>query len=379
MKILIYSPVFYPMVGGMETVCQCLADMLVKAGHECKVITPIKFKDKDIFSFAVYRNPGLLAKIKLILWADLVFANGASLALFPLAKLFFKPFVWKHANYQASCIDGLGWVEGKAAPVNPYDSVKFHYKRSGLLFASRQAVKLFIRRFAAKYLVDMNVAITDWVALKQPFKKQVKIYNPSPLNQFAKPSHKIDILYDFVYMGRLVSEKGVRTLIEAFHLILNDPSHSDLKLLIIGDGNIRVDLEKMSKELGLEHNIRFAGRETGQKLTDLIHSARIAVVPSEWEEPMGIVAIELMAAGRNIIISENGGLKECVGNAGLSFPNGNSKALAECMIRLLRDSTLANEQKILAEEQLRKFDPADKVNEYISLFRSIIKKDTKNE
>jgi glycosyltransferase involved in cell wall biosynthesis len=373
MKIIIYCPVFYPMIGGMETVTECTADLLIKAGHECIVITPVKFDQKDKFPFRVYRNSGILTKIRLILWADIVYSNGASLALLFIAKLLFKPFVWKHAGYQASCIDGLGWVNGVSAPIDPWGSVKFHFRKSGLIYTSIGAIKLLIRRFSAKYLVDMNVAITNWVASRQPFKRQTIIYNPSPLYRFISPSRKIANVYDFVYMGRLVSEKGLKILIKAFKIISGDMPNRNLKMLIIGDGNIRSELENMVSQLGIQDHIVFAGRKTGQELTDLIHSARIAVVPSEWEEPMGIVAIELMAAGRNIIVSESGGLKECVEAAGLTFPNGNAEALARCMARLLDDQELSEAQKKIGVEQVRKFDPVLKVDQYISLFKSILK------
>jgi len=229
-----------------------------------------------------------------------------------------------------------------------------------------------VRRTAAKHLVNMNVAITDWVAYRQPFKKQIKIYNPSPLSRFVKPSQGVDLKYDFVYMGRLVSEKGLKVLILAFDHAMKISS-TKMSLLIIGDGPIRQELEELITELGLNEYITFAGRRIGQELTDLIHSASIAVVPSEWEEPMGIVAIELMAAGRNIIVSENGGLKECVGDAGLYFPNGDHKALADSMLRLLDDPALAAAQKEKAVEQLTKFDPVDKAGEYIRLFKSVLK------
>jgi glycogen synthase len=373
MKVLIYCPVFYPMIGGMETVTECTADLLLRAGHECVVITPVKHDQKDNFSFQVYRAPGVISRIRLILWADLVYSNGASLALLFFAKLLFKPFVWKHAGYQASCIDGLGWVDGIAAPLDPWGSVRFHFRESGFFYTMSGTVKLFIRRFAAKHIVNMNIAITSWVADRQPFKKQIIIYNPSPLYKFISPSKKVSMEYDFLYIGRLVSEKGLKVLLQGFKLVLNDGAANNSKLLIIGDGNIREELENLTDSLGIKEHVTFAGRKRGEELTNLIHSARIAVVPSEWEEPMGIVAIELMAAGRNIIVSESGGLKECVGNAGLTFPNGDYKALAGCMLRLLKDEKLADDQKRIAVEQVKKFDPEDKVNQYIGVFKSLLK------
>jgi glycosyltransferase involved in cell wall biosynthesis len=373
MKILLYTPVFFPMVGGMETVSESIADLLIKAGHECIVVTPIEH-DHDVFNFQIHRNPNFLTKIKLILWADVVYSNGATLAILPLTKILRKPFVWKHAGYQASCIDGLGWVEGKKAPMNPWGSIKFHFKENGFIYAFTGGVKLFIRRFAAKYLVDMNVAITEWVAQRQPFLHQIQIYNPSPIHRFRIPSKQIIQAYDFVYLGRLVSEKGVKTLLNAFNLLHKEQPFRNLKLLIIGEGNKKEEFEDIVGRFKLQSQVHFAGRQRGQELTDLIHSATIAIVPSDWEEPMGIVALELMAAGRGIIVSEFGGLKECVGDAGLIFPNENYIALADCMRRYLEEEGLLSSKIDLAKEQLKKFEPEMLVNQYIEMFNKIILK-----
>jgi glycosyltransferase involved in cell wall biosynthesis len=374
MKILIYSPVFYPMVGGMETVTECMADLFTKEGHQCEVVTPIKHSQEDRYAFKVHRAPGLLQKIRLILWADIVYSNGATLALVPLVKILRKPYAWTHAGYQASCIDGLGWVDGEPAPIDPIGSIKYHWKKSGLFYTMAGAFKLRIRRFVANHLVDLNIAITDWVARRQPFKRQIKIYNPSPLDRFRAPSKIIKIEYDFVYLGRLVSEKGVSTLLNALHLLNSKKGEGIRKLLIIGDGDLREELEEISRSLGIAEVVTFVGKKSGQELTDLIHSARIAVIPSEWEEPMGIVALELMAAGRNIIVSENGGLKECAGEAGLKFPNGDAKALCECMHQLISNADLAEKKRAIGQLQIQKFEPLILVRQYLSAFNSIVKK-----
>ena len=351
---------------------ECLSDHIIKAGHECRLITPVTSSEIDNYSFPVYRNPGLINTIKLILWSDIVYSNGASLALLPLSKILFRPFVWKHAGYQASCIDGLGWVNGRPAPMNPWKSILFHLKNSGFVYALSGAVKLFIRRIAANCWVDMNVAITEWVSSKQRFKKQIVIYNPSPIAKFSSPLQNHKPKYNFVYLGRLVSEKGVGTLLNAMALLVKKYPDKNLQLLIIGDGNIQRSLEKLSEDLAIKPNVTFAGKKKGQELTNMVQLAPVAIVPSEWEEPMGIVALELMASGRVIIVSERGGLKECIGKAGLTFPNGNYHALSDQMESLLMNEELVNLLQKQIPEQLKKFNPEKLTNEYINLFNRII-------
>lgn len=373
MKVLLFTKAFYPMVGGIETVSATMAELFNKLGHECEVLTTIENPEPDSFSYKVHRNPGILKTIKLIRSAEIVVSKGASLALVPYCLLLAKPFVWIHSGYQASCVDGLGWVEGEAAPLTPRASLAFHYKRSGLLYVVRAGLKLFLRRFACKHIVAMNVAVSDWVAMRQPFKNQIRIHNPFPIYRFANaaaPSPKP--VYDFLYLGRLVSEKGVATLIRALELVLKRNPHEQRTLLIIGEGNWRGKLEALTREAQVENNVVFAGRRTGQDLMQLVHQCEVAVVPSEWEEPMGGVALELLAAGKPVIVSKNGGLAECVGDAAMLFENGDPEMLADCMTRLLKDDALRTSLLDRAKLQVTQFNPEKFARQYIDLFTQIL-------
>jgi glycogen synthase len=375
MKILLYARAFHPMVGGIETVSATMAELFNKLGHECSVLTPVENREPDPFGYKVHRNPGILKTIKLVRNADIVISKGASVAMIPYCLLLFKPFIWIHSGYQASCDDGLGWVDGEPAPLTPKASIAFHYRRSGLLYAAKAAFKLYLRRFACRHVVAMNVAITDWVAMRQPFKKQIRIYNPFPIYRFSGAPQAQETKYDFVYLGRLVSEKGVDTLIKAFAQVVKQNPYDPLTLLIIGDGSWRQRLESLTKELGLENRIIFAGLKTGPELIEMIQQSRVAVIPSEWEEPMGGVALELLAAGKPVIVSRRGGLAECVGDAGLLFDNGDEVMLADCMMRLLKDNELRASLLEKAKEQVNKFDPEMLAREYISLFNKVLGKE----
>ncbi|MBI3652548.1 MAG: glycosyltransferase family 4 protein [Acidobacteria bacterium] len=371
MRILLYSKAFHPMVGGIETVSATLAEQFTRLGHECEVLTPIANAVADDFPYRVHRHPGIRQTLKLIAKADIVLSKGASLALVPYCLLLWKPFIWVHSGYQASCIDGLGWVDGEAAPLTPKASLAFHYRRSGLRFTLVSAIKLYVRRFVSKHLVAMNVAVSDWVMMRQPFKRQIRIHNPFPLDRFADHLPTTDAEYDFLFLGRLVSEKGVATLIKALARVAQV---RPVRLLIIGEGSWRNQLEALAQEYGVKQHIVFAGRQTGTALVELIRKCRIAVIPSEWEEPMGVVALELLAAAKPLIVSRHGGLAECVGDAALLFDNGNEAMLAECMSRLLDDVHLQTALQKKAQAQLEKFNPERLASRYLDLFESLLQK-----
>lgn len=373
MRILLYTKAFHPMVGGIETVTATMAGLLNKLGCECEVLTPVENSEPDNFNYKVHRKPGFKKTIKLIRSADLVLSKGASLALAPYCVMLAKPFLWIHSGYQASCVDGLGWVDGEPSPMTPRASLEFHYRRSGLLFTAIAAFKLFVRRFTCKHIVAMNVAVSDWVAMRQPFAKQIRIHNPFPIYRFGDDAHcATEPAYQFLYLGRLVSEKGVATLLRALALMLRENPGKPLRLLIVGEGNWRSHLVALRKELGLEKNVVFAGRKTGQELVELLRQGEIAVVPSEWEEPMGGVALELLAAGKPVIVSKNGGLAECVGDAALVFDNGDHVMLADCMTRLLNDELLRATLRENAKIQVKRFDPERLARRYIDLFAYVL-------
>lgn len=370
MKILLYSSVFWPSLGGVETITATLAENIVRLGQECIVVTETPSDQEDNRSYRVVRRPKLRERFELTRQCDLVHSNGASIALFPFAKLNHKPFIWTHNGYQVSCVDGLGWVDGEPAPMTPIPSLIYHFQKKGLIHFIRESVKLAIRRYVALQ-VDLNIAATEWVAKRQPLKNQIVSYTPYPLNQFKLSKGGVSKKYDFIYVGRLVSEKGVPDLIKAFHLLLSSPKGIGKKLAIVGEGAIRSDLEKLVLELKISDNVFFLGSQYGKDLLEIIAQSQIAVVPSVWEEPMGGVALELLAAGKNIIVSEFGGHAECVGNAGLKFKNGDYQSLCECMIKILTDESLTKQQLENASIQVERFDELNLTQKYVNIYQSI--------
>jgi glycosyltransferase involved in cell wall biosynthesis len=370
MKVLMYSHAFHPSTGGVESVSRTLAEGLVERGIECRLVTNSPQNgDGTVFPFEVVRQPDSAQVRALIDWADVVLFNGASLSLQPRLLLSRKPFIWVHVGYQVACIDGLGWIDGRPAPMTPWASFKFHLRRDGLRPGLVGGLKLLLRRTVAQRLVRRNVAITQWMAQALPLPRQVQIYNPFPLGRFRGAAPVDQAEFDFVFLGRMVSEKGVDTLIQAF---ANVASRAPVRprLLLIGDGDRLEQMQELAHSLGLDDATHFAGRQSGAALLEWVGKGAVGIVPSAWQEPMGGVAIELMAAGRGLIVSERGGLAECAGDAGLLFANGDVQALADGMLRFLNEPALRHTlgQRALARAEL--FAPERFVDQYIELLRA---------
>lgn len=373
MKVLLYSHVFHPSTGGVETVSRTLAEGLAQRGVDIKLVTSTPADDDGTrFPFDVIRKPGAAQVRELIDWADVVLFNGASLALQPALLFSRKPCIWVHVGYQVSCIDGLGWVDGMAAPMSPWASVAFHARRSGPVRASIGGLKLLVRRIVAQWFVTRHVAITQWMDKAQPLPRQIQIYNPFPIDRFRGAAPVAQAVYDFVYLGRMVSEKGVDTLIHAFsEVVAQAPVRP--RLLLIGDGDRMAQMQQLACSLGVEADVHFAGQQSGRALVDWVGQGAIGIVPSAWQEPMGGVAVELMAAGRGLIVSENGGLAECAGDAGLRFPNGDSKALAQRMLEFLAEPQLREVLGQRAQQRADLFAPDRFVGQYLELLRETVR------
>ena len=369
MKVLLYSHVFHPSVGGVETVSRSLVEGFVAKGVDCKVVTQTPAGEETRFPFEVVRQPSSQRVRELIRWADVVLFNGASLALQPWVLLYRKPFIWVHVGYQASCIDGAGWVDNAPAPLEPFASVLFHARRSGWARGLKDGLKLLLRRGIAKFGVTRNVAITRWMDKTLPLPRQVQIYNPFPIERFHA-ADRDGPEFAFFYLGRIVQEKGVDTLIRAFAKVVQR-GRGVPRLLLIGDGSARAEIERLVAELGIAPSVVFAGSQSGPALVDWVAKGMIGVIPSAWYEPMGGVAVELLAAGKSLIVSAKGGLAECVGDAGLVFPNGDDEALDAQMQRVLDDPVLRATQTAKARERAKAFMPARFVDQYVDLLREV--------
>jgi glycogen synthase len=133
----------------------------------------------------------------------------------------------------------------------------------------------------------------------------------------------------------LVSDKGVDTLLDALGLLAARGLRP--RLTVVGDGPEREPLAAQARRLGIAGQVGFLGSRQGPELPRLLNAHRILVVPSRYDEPFGIVALEGIACGCLVIGSRGGGLREAIGACGLTFRNGDSGELADLLAAALAD------------------------------------------
>jgi len=173
------------------------------------------------------------------------------------------------------------------------------------------------------------------------------------------------------HMGRIVPEKGLGVLLEALPKVL---AHQNVKTVVAGTGPYLDEAKRRVRALGLGDRVYFLGRVSDRTADALYRSADVAVVPSTYE-PFGIVALEAMAAGTPLIVSDTGGLGEIVwhdGNGLKAYP-GNAHSLADQILRMLTEPGLAQRLSAQARRDVEQFYTWDGIAERTAeLYENVI-------
>jgi glycosyltransferase involved in cell wall biosynthesis len=152
-----------------------------------------------------------------------------------------------------------------------------------------------------------------------------------------------------LYIGRLVKQKGIFTLVEAMARV----SLPNPPLYIVGDGEERKELELMVTRLGLQNRIKILGAKWGSEVQKLIRESMFIVIPSEWYDNLPLVLCQAYAMAKPVIASSINGIPEYVENEvdGLLFQPGNAQELAKCIERLISDSSLLAKMSVNARRK----------------------------
>ena len=344
-KVLLLSHKYYPDIGGIETVSEFLANVFFDNGYDVHVLTWSEDTTGKYFPFEVIRNPGLYRIFREHSWADIIFENNPCLRLSWPNLFINRPILISLHTWISRTDKKIGWQ----------DILKKRWlKRAATVIACSDAIR---KRCWPKAQIIFN-----------PFRKEL-----------LKELPMIGRSKDFVFLGRLVSDKGADLAIRAFAKLLcmenstlrNNPGYT---MTIIGDGPERNKLNELIYSLGVEEAISFEGTLTGKKLADCLNCHKYIIVPSVWEEPFGIVVLEGMACGCLPIVSDGGGLPEAVGAAGIVFKRGNVEDLKSCMERITNDSYLDMKLRKLIPGHLEAHSPENVSSQYLDIVRKSLKK-----
>jgi glycosyltransferase involved in cell wall biosynthesis len=184
-------------------------------------------------------------------------------------------------------------------------------------------------------------------------------------------------------LGRFVPIKGFSTLIDAYALVYRQ--HPQVPLVIAGDGPELPALVDRARQHGLPvhrelppasegwQGICLPGFVHGELKVSLASHASVGVCPSVWQEPQGMVVLEMLCRGVPVVASRVGGIPDFVqpGLNGDLFPAGDSQALATILNRLLSDPQGRNRLAAAALPSIERFRWTNTAEAYLRLFADV--------
>ena len=347
MKILIASRPFYPSTGGSEKNAEILAFEWLSMGHCVKVVTQTRNKDPEEdrkrFPFEITRGPKRMQFLRLMQWCDVYFQNGISLRdAWPLL-IIRRPWVIRHGGWIRNLNGNLKGIGG-----------------SDRGWISR------LKQYFTRYATSISVSHAIAVHLKQhsyvlPNPYQDDLFRVLPYTK----RHR-----ELVFLGRLVSEKGVSLLLDSLSLLRDQALMPHLT--IIGKGPEEPALREKTIGLQLNEQVQFVGVKSGEALVKILNEHQLMVIPSIYDEPSGNVALQGAACGCVIVGSHGGGLAETIGPCGVTFPNGDLGALTKILKKFLIDPNRFKVFRKSAEGHLKRHRKKVSAQAYLNVIQKVI-------
>ena len=366
MRILFWSDMFWPYIGGTEIWAARFLSALRERGHELIVVT--RRGDLDLPEEAHYKGIPLyrfpfrqaladgdidqvmeirqqVVRLKRSFTPDLVHISGLAFsAIFHLDTVHAHPApllvtlhgetyepVQKQNTLLEQALSAADWITAPSA---------------GTLEYARQLVPGFVPRSSVIHY-----------GLRAP------TLSPGPL-PFDPPR--------LLCLGRLVALKGFDVALTAFASIV--ARYPRARLVIAGDGPERVKLERQAAELELQDAVEFTGWVAPDGVPSLLSTATLVLIPSDTEG-LPLVALEAASMARPVIATRVGGLPEAVVHeqTGLLVEPRDSNALAEAIAFLLDHRETAMEMGQAARQRAEEVLGFERdIDAYESLYRRLV-------
>ncbi len=176
-----------------------------------------------------------------------------------------------------------------------------------------------------------------------------ELFKPSPQPELKQKLGITDEDFIIGFVGRFVQEKGILTLLKSLISIKDKP----WKFLLLGRGELKSEIISRAKENNIQDRIILVESVPHHEVCNYINLMNTLVLPSEttykfktltsvgWKEQFGHVIIEAMSCQVPVIGSNSGEIPHVIGDAGLVFPEGDVKALANCLLQLIEKPEFA--------------------------------------
>jgi glycogen(starch) synthase len=343
MRILIWTDAFWPEIGGLELFCMRLAEAWQERGHACAVITDRRTTDQ--LNTLSYRGipvhetsfePALRG-------ADLPRLRRQHEACSRLIDEF-RPDVIHLNSVLRGAIGFLLQQRRRRRPavLTLHDhALSLHAKGTGPELVRSADVITAISQSQRKFILGCEPGMGDRTRV---------ILNALPAPALAPapyPPHP-----RLLVIGRLVREKGFDLAIRAFAALA--PKFPPLTLTVVGEGTEAGALRRLAQETGFPARIHFRGWIDLEEIPAVINEHSLVVMPSRWEEPFGLVALQAAHMARPIVAARTGALPEIVlaGVTGSLVPNEDLSAYTAALHCFLEDPGLIEKMGRQAREHV---------------------------
>ncbi|MFQ6084434.1 MAG: glycosyltransferase family 4 protein, partial [Candidatus Aminicenantia bacterium] len=178
--------------------------------------------------------------------------------------------------------------------------------------------------------------------------------------------------YRIICVARLEKYKGIEYLIEALPKILE--SFPKARLVLVGEGQERKNLESQVKNLRLEKKVEFKGEIPHERIPEELTKSSVFVLPS-LEEGQGLVVLEAQAAQIPVIATKVGGIPDFVkdGETGILIKPADSRALSQGVIKVFSTPEFAQKLIENAKDNLEKYDWDNVAEKIDQIYQKFIK------
>ena len=211
---------------------------------------------------------------------------------------------------------------------NAFDARKITPKSVAYLYAAKKAKHIFW---------VSNSSLEGYIFRKSVAKKSDVLYNIIDVNELYQRmlSDSEEYSYDIIYLGRLSYPKNPQRLMTVFSKVI--AKKPDVKIAVVGTGELEAETKALAKEFGIEENIDFLGFRSNP--SKILHSSKVMIMTSRWEgTPM--CALEAMALKVPIISTPVDGLKDLVINGETGYLSDNDDELADRIVEVINNKEL---------------------------------------
>lgn len=365
-RVLSWTPFYWPNIGGIEIFAADLLAGLRERGHEVAVITGhpgYELPDEDTRNgVPIYRLPFIKALEDRDPLAILEVRKRVA-----ALKTTFAPDVI-HINFSdPSVLFHLQTLTARPAPF----AVTVH----ALAQHEGGAESLLGRLLReADRVVAVSGAILRQIRLIEPEieARSSLIYNGLAVPSLAPAPRPLNPPR-LVCLGRVIEEKGFDLAIAALAELI--PDFPGIRLTVAGDGPALPGLKNQARDLGIAEAVDFVGWVSPDAVPELMNTATVMVMPSRWEEPFGLVAVEAALMARPVVAARVGGLAEVVadGEGGHLVDKDDAAAIARAVGHLLQDPEAADRMGRAGRQRAQEMFSLDsEIDAYETLFRSLV-------